>query len=73
MVRKGGHHPDMANVHVREGESFEHALRRFKKQCEKEGILAAVRRRRHYEKPSQRKRRKQLAAQKRLLKKMRRR
>ena len=55
----------MAVVKVREGESFERALRRFKKQCEKEGIMAEVRKHAHYEKPSVKRKRKQLAALKR--------
>jgi small subunit ribosomal protein S21 len=63
----------MAGVKVREGESFESALKRFKKQCEKAGILSEVRKREHYEKPSVRKKKKALAAKKRALKKMRRR
>ena len=56
-------------MRVREGESFESALRRFKKQCEKAGILSEVRKREHYEKPSVRKKKKAIAAIKRSLKK----
>ena len=61
----------MTNVRVKSSESFEAALRRFKKQCEKEGILSEVRKRAQYEKPSARKKRKALAARKRVLKRMR--
>jgi len=61
----------MPNVVVKSRESFEAALRRFKKECQKEGILAEVRKRKHYEKPSARKKRKALAAKKRALKRMR--
>jgi small subunit ribosomal protein S21 len=61
----------MTNVRVKSSKSFEGALRRFKKQCEKEGILSEVRKRAHYEKPSARKKRKALAARKRVLKRMR--
>lgn len=61
----------MAGVKVREGESFESALKRFKKQCEKAGILSEIRKREHYEKPSVRKKKKALAAKKRALKKLR--
>ena len=61
----------MTNVRVKSTESFEGALRRFKKQCEKEGILSEVRKRTHYEKPSARKKRKALVARKRVLKRMR--
>ena len=60
----------MALVRVREGEGFEQALRRFKKQCEKSGILSEIKKREHYEKPSVRLKKKSLAARKRLLKKI---
>ena len=49
-------------VRVKEGESFESALRRFKKKCEKAGILADLRRHQHFEKPSERRKRKLNAA-----------
>jgi small subunit ribosomal protein S21 len=62
----------MPGVRVKEGEPFESALKRFKKQCEKAGILSEVRRREHYEKPSVKRKRKALAAKKRALKRMRR-
>jgi small subunit ribosomal protein S21 len=42
----------MPYVRVRENDSFENALKRFKKQCEKEEILSEVKKREHYEKPS---------------------
>ncbi len=61
----------MSGVRVREGESFESALKRFKKQCEKAGILSEIRKREHYEKPSVKKKKKALAAKKRALKRMR--
>ena len=52
----------MAEVVIYEDESFERALRRFKKKCEKAGILSDLRKHRHYEKPSERKKRKLNAA-----------
>lgn len=61
----------MAVIRVRDGESFESAVRRFKRSCEKAGILSELRKREHYEKPSIRKKRKQMAARKRALKKAR--
>lgn len=61
----------MPLVRVREGESFEGAVRRFKKQCEKAGILTEVRKREHFEKPSIRKKKKSAAARKRMEKKSR--
>jgi len=60
----------MPGIHIREGESFDAALRRFKKQCEKAGILSEIRKREHYEKPSIKRKRKAVAARKRALKKM---
>jgi len=61
----------MPGVRVKENESFELALKRFKKQCEKAGILSEVRKREHYEKPSIKKKKKAIAARKRALKKQR--
>lgn len=46
----------MPEVEVRKDESFESALRRFKRKIEQEGILREIRNRKHYEKPSERKR-----------------
>ena len=52
----------MSEVQINEGEHFERALRRFKKKCEKAGILSDLRKHRHYEKPSERRKRKMNAA-----------
>ncbi|MCB0362915.1 MAG: 30S ribosomal protein S21 [Bdellovibrionales bacterium] len=60
----------MALVRIRDSEAFEQAFRRFKKSCEKSGILSEVKKREHYEKPSVRKKKKSIAARKRLVKKM---
>ena len=60
----------MPAVQVREEESFENALRRFKRKCEKSGILSELKKRQHYEKPSARRKRKMLAARKKLMKKL---
>ena len=62
----------MPAVIIREGESFESALKRFKKQCEKTGILSEIKKREHYEKPSVKRKKKILAAKKRALKKLKR-
>ena len=48
----------MPGIIVNENEPFEIALRRFKKQCEKAGIISEVRKRQYYEKPSIRKKKK---------------
>jgi small subunit ribosomal protein S21 len=54
----------MPLVRVKQNESFENVLRRFKKQCEKSGILSDIMKRDHYEKPSVKRKRKALAARK---------
>lgn len=59
----------MPAVKLRENEPFDVALRRFKRSCEKAGILSEVRRREHYEKPTSVRKRKKAAAVKRSLKK----
>lgn len=60
----------MPAVKVKENEPFDVALRRFKRSCEKAGVLAEVRRREFYEKPTQVRKRKQAAAVKRHAKKV---
>jgi small subunit ribosomal protein S21 len=59
----------MPAVRVKENEPFDVALRRFKRSCEKAGVLAEVRRRQAYEKPTAVRKRKQAAAVKRQQKK----
>ena len=59
----------MPGVRINDGESFENALKRFKKQCEKAGVLSEVRKRESYEKPSVKKKKKAIAARKRAMKK----
>jgi len=60
----------MPSVRVKENEPFEIAIRRFKRSCEKAGILAEVHRREFYEKPTSERKRKAAAAVKRHLKKV---
>ncbi|MBD3618543.1 MAG: 30S ribosomal protein S21 [Gammaproteobacteria bacterium] len=62
----------MPHVRVKENEPFEVALRRFKRTCEKAGVLTEVRRREFYEKPTETRKRKQAAAVKRHAKKVQR-
>lgn len=57
----------MAGVKILEHEPFENALKRFKKLCEREGILSDIRKRQYFEKPSVKRKRKALAARKRAL------
>lgn len=61
----------MSSVSVRDSNSFELALKKFKKQCEKEGILSEIRKREHYEKPSIKRKKKMIAARKKASKKTR--
>ncbi|MFQ5697345.1 MAG: 30S ribosomal protein S21 [Myxococcota bacterium] len=61
----------MPGVKIKDNETFESAMKRFKKQCEKAGIMYELRRREHYEKPSVRRKKKALAARKRAIKKIR--
>ncbi|HHY51700.1 MAG TPA: 30S ribosomal protein S21 [Clostridiales bacterium] len=55
----------MSEVRIKENESLDSALRRFKRQCAKAGVLQEVRKREHYEKPSVRRKKKSEAARKR--------
>lgn len=61
----------LPGVYMDEGDHFDVALRRFKKQVEKAGILSELKKRQHFEKPSVMRKKKKAAARKRLLKKMR--
>ena len=60
----------MPQVKVKENEPFEVALRRFKRGCEKAGVVTETRRREFYEKPTQERKRKRAAAVKRHAKKL---
>ena len=55
----------MSEIRVRENESLESALRRFKRQCARSGVIAEVHKREHYEKPSVKRKKKAEAARKR--------
>jgi small subunit ribosomal protein S21 len=68
--KRGGVHNRMPGIKVRDTEPFEGALKRFKKQVEKAGVLSEVRKREFYEKPSVKKKKKAIAARKRVLKRM---
>jgi small subunit ribosomal protein S21 len=57
-------------VRIKEDETFENALRRFKRKCEKSGILSELKKRQHFEKPSAKRKRKMLAARKKSLKRL---
>lgn len=66
LVAKGGN--KMSEVRVKDNESLDSALRRFKRSCAKSGVLAEVRKREHYEKPSVKRKKKAEAARKRKFK-----
>lgn len=55
----------MSEIRVKDNETLDSALKRFKRQCAKAGVLAEVRKREHYEKPSVRRKKKSEAARKR--------
>ena len=61
----------LPGVFLNEDDNFDIALRRFKKQVEKAGILSEMKKRQHYEKPSVMRKKKKAAARKRLMKKIR--
>jgi len=60
----------LPGIKLKDNESYEIALKRFKKQCEKAGILSEIKRREFYEKPSVKSKKKTLAAIKRLSKRV---
>ncbi|MCP4631655.1 MAG: 30S ribosomal protein S21 [candidate division Zixibacteria bacterium] len=59
----------MAAVRIKEDESFEKALRRFTKACEKSGLLSDIKKHQHFEKPSDKRKRK-INASKRKMRKL---
>ena len=68
LLVSGGRESSMAEVRVRENETLDSALRRWKKSCARSGVLAEVRKREHYEKPSVKRKKKSEAARKRKFK-----
>ncbi len=58
----------MSEIKVKDNETLDSALRRFKRQCAKSGVLAELRKREHYEKPSVKRKKKSEAARKRKFK-----
>jgi len=58
----------MAEIIVKDKETIDSALRRFKRSCAKAGVLSEVRKREHYEKPSVKRKKKSEAARKRKFK-----
>lgn len=60
----------MPGVLLDNNDRFDNALRKFKKQCERAGILSETKKRQHYEKPSEQRKNKEAAARKRMMKRM---
>ena len=60
----------MPIVTVRDEEHFENALRRFKRKCEKSGILTELKKRQYFEKPCVKRKRKDIQARKKMLRKL---
>ena len=59
----------MPLIVVKEGENIESAIRRFKRKCEKAGVLSEIKKRQHYEKPSVKRKKKEAARLRKLRKK----
>lgn len=58
----------MSEIRIKDNETLDSALRRFKRSCAKAGVLQEVRKREHYEKPSVKRKKKSEAARKRKFK-----
>ena len=67
-LQSEGREIKMAEIRVKENETLDSALRRFKRQCQKSGVLTELRKREHYEKPSVKRKKKSEAARKRKFK-----
>jgi small subunit ribosomal protein S21 len=52
----------VTEIKLGQNESIDEALRRFKRKCQRNGIISEIKKREHYEKPSERKRKKAQAA-----------
>ena len=65
MLNGEGREKTMAEIRVKENETLDSALRRFKRQCARSGVLTELRKREHYEKPSVMRKKKSEAARKR--------
>ena len=58
----------MSEIRIKDHESLDSALRRFKRSCAKDGVLSEIRKREHYEKPSVKRKKKSEASRKRKFK-----
>lgn len=60
----GGRDIEMSEVHVKENESLDSALKRFKRSCAKSGVMSDLRKKEYYQSPSVKRRKKSEAARK---------
>ena len=65
LLTDGGEGNYMSEIKLKENESLDNALRRFKRQCQKAGVISELRKREFYEKPSVKRKQKSEAARKR--------
>ncbi len=65
FLTDGGEGNNMSEIKLKENESLDNALRRFKRQCQKAGVISELRKREFYEKPSVKRKKKSEAARKR--------
>jgi len=63
-VRIGGGEEQMSEVHIKDNESLDSALKRFKRNCAKSGVLSDLRKKEYYQSPSVKRRKKSEAARK---------
>ena len=66
LIAEGG--ITMSEVRIKENESLDSALKRFKRSCARDGVMSELRKREHYEKPSVKRKKKSEAARKRKFK-----
>ena len=63
-ARIGGREEIVSEVHVKDNESLDSALKRFKRNCAKSGVLSDLRKKEYYQSPSVKRRKKSEAARK---------
>ena len=68
VLREGGTNLTMAEIRLKDNETLDNALKRFKKQCAKSGVLSEIRKSEHYVKPSVKRKKKSEEARKRKFK-----
>jgi len=64
IARVGGREEKMSEVHIKDNETLDSALKRFKRNCAKSGVLSDLRKKEYYQSPSVKRRKKSEAARK---------